>query len=161
MTIAVGEKVPDARFRIVTADGVREATTADVFAGRRVVLVGVPGAFTSTCSLNHMPGFVENADAILARGVDAVVCLAVNDHNVLAAWSESLKAVGRVDFMADASGAFTRALGLDTDLSAGGLGVRAKRFVAIVNDSMVEALNVEDSPGEVTVSSASALIEAL
>jgi peroxiredoxin len=158
MTIKTGDKIPEVTFKIVTADGVSDSSSAAIFAGKKVVLVGVPGAFTPTCSLNHMPGFVENADAITAKGVDTIACVAVNDHHVMGAWAESLKAKGRVTFIADASAAFVKALGLDADLSGGGLGIRSKRFVALVEDGVVKSLDVEEKPGDVTVSAAAALM---
>ena len=161
MTIAIGDKLPNATFKVPTADGVAEMTTDDVFAGKTVVLFGVPGAFTPTCSNNHLPGFLENADAIKAKGVDAIACLAVNDHYVMKAWAAQTGAKDRILFLADGNAAFTRAAGLDTDLSGGGLGTRSKRFSAIVKDGVVTTLDVEDSPGKAEASGAAALISKL
>ncbi|HEV7254865.1 MAG TPA: peroxiredoxin [Mesorhizobium sp.] len=147
MTIAVGEKLPSASFRIKTAEGVRSVNTEEFFGGRKVVLVGVPGAFTPTCSDNHLPGFLENAEALHARGVDEIAVVAVNDHHVMRAWEQASGAEGRIAFLADGNGEFTRAIGLDMDMSGGGLGVRARRFSMLVEDGVVRSLNLEEGRG--------------
>ena len=157
MTISVGERLPDAVFRIKTADGVVEKSTADIFAGRKVVLFAVPGAFTPTCHANHLPGYLEQADAIRAKGVDEIAVVAVNDHHVMGAWEKATGADGKILFLADGAGLFTRAVGLDIDLGAAGLGVRSKRYAMIVEDGVVKALNVEEAPG-VSVSGAAAIL---
>jgi peroxiredoxin len=157
MTISVGERLPDAVFRIKTADGVVEKSTADIFAGRKVVLFAVPGAFTPTCHANHLPGYLEQADAIRAKGVDEIAVVAVNDHHVMGAWEKATGADGKILFLADGAGLFTKAVGLDIDLGAAGLGVRSKRYAMIVEDGVVKALNVEDAPG-VSVSGAAAIL---
>jgi peroxiredoxin len=161
MTIAVGRKLPDATFKTSTADGPKELSTADVFAGRKVVLFGVPGAFTPTCNNNHLPGYIENRDAILARGVDQIAVVAVNDVFVMDAWAKTSGGDGKILFLADGSGDFARAAGLDLDLSKGGLGLRLKRFSAIVEDGTVTALNIEDAPGTVANSGAAMILEQL
>lgn len=158
MTLAPGARLPDATFKVPTADGVQDMTTGDVFAGKTVVLFGVPGAFTPTCSNNHLPGFLENADAIKAKGVDTIAVVAVNDHHVMKAWAAHTGAGDKIMFLADGSAAFVRKAGLDIDLSAGGLGVRSKRFSAIVKDGVVTTLAIEDSPGKAEASGAAALI---
>jgi peroxiredoxin len=157
MTISVGERLPDAVFRIKTADGVVEKSTADIFAGRKVVLFAVPGAFTPTCHANHLPGYLEQADAIRAKGVDEIAVVAVNDHHVMGAWEKATGADGKILFLADGAGLFTKAVGLDIDLGAAGLGVRSKRYAMIVEDGVVKALNVEEAPG-VSVSGAAAIL---
>jgi peroxiredoxin len=161
MTIAVGEKLPEATFKEKTADGPVEVTTGDLFAGKKVVLFAVPGAFTPTCSLNHLPGYVENRDAILARGVDDIAVVAVNDWHVMGAWAQQSGAMGKIHFLADFDASFTKALGLEADLSAGGLGLRSKRYSMLVEDGVVKSLNVEESPGQATVSGAAAMLEQL
>lgn len=161
MTIAIGERLPAATFKSKTPEGAKDLTTDDVFSGRKVVLFAVPGAFTPTCSLNHLPGYVENAEAIKARGVDTIAVVAVNDHHVMGAWAEHSGARDKILFLADGNAAFTKAVGLDIDLSAGGLGIRSKRYSMIVDDGVVTALNVEDSPGKAVASGAAALIEML
>ena len=161
MTIAVGSKLPDATFKTSTADGPTELSTADVFAGKKVVLFGVPGAFTPTCNNNHLPGYIENRDAILARGVDGIAVVAVNDVFVMNAWAKASGGDGKILFLADGSGDFAKAAGLDLDLSKGGLGLRLKRFSAIVEDGTVTALNIEDAPGTVANSGAATIIEQL
>lgn len=161
MTISVGDKLPDATFKTMGADGAKSLTTADIFSGKKVVLFGVPGAFTPTCSNNHLPGYLENHDAITARGVDAIAVVAVNDHFVMDAWARFTGGEGKLLFLADGNGDFVRATGLETDLSGGGLGVRSKRFSMIVDDGKVTALNVEDSPGQAVESGAAKLLEQL
>jgi peroxiredoxin len=161
MPIAIGDKLPAATFKEKTTDGPVEISTDDLFKGKRVVLFAVPGAFTPTCSLNHLPGFLENRDAILARGVDDIAVVAVNDWHVMGAWAQSSGGMGKIHFLSDWDGAFTKSLGLDADLSAGGLGVRSKRYSMLVDDGVVKTLNIEDNPGQATVSSAATLIEQL
>ena len=161
MTISVGERLPDVKIKKASPEGAKDIDTAEFFAGRKVVLVGVPGAFTPTCSNDHVPGFMENHDAILARGVDAVAVLAVNDHHVMGAWARFTGAEDKLEFLADGNGAFTRAMGLEMDLSAGGLGTRCKRFSMIVEDGMVKALNIEEAPGQVAASGAARILEQL
>ncbi|MCV3243746.1 peroxiredoxin [Mesorhizobium sp. ZC-5] len=161
MTIAVGQKLPEATLKTLTADGAKNVTTAEFFSGKKVVLFGVPGAFTPTCSNNHLPGYLENRDAILARGVDKIAVIAVNDHHVMTAWSRFTGGEGKIEFLADGNGDFVKALGLDIDLSGGGLGLRSKRFSMIVDDGKVTALNIEDSPGQAVESGAAKLLEQL
>lgn len=161
MTISVGGKLPEATFKTMTADGAKEIGTADVFAGKRVVLFAVPGAFTPTCSNNHLPGYLENHDAILARGVDTIAVVAVNDVHVMGAWARFTGGEGKILYLADGSGTFARALGLDTDLSANGMGVRSRRYSMIVDDGKVMALNIEDAPGKAVESSAAKILEQL
>jgi len=161
MTIAVGDRLPDATFKVKTEDGVKDMTTADIFAGKKVVLFGVPGAFTPTCSNNHLPGFLENHDAITARGVDTIAVVAVNDHHVMQAWARFTGGEGKLLFLADGSGNFAKATGLDADMSGGGMGTRNKRFASIVEDGKVTTLNIEGSPGQAVDSGAARILEAL
>ena len=161
MTIAVGQKLPEATLKTLTADGAKNVTTDEFFSDKKVVLFGVPGAFTPTCSNNHLPGYLENRDAILARGVDKIAVIAVNDHHVMTAWSRFTGGEGKIEFLADGNGDFIKALGLDIDLSGGGLGLRSKRFSMIVDDGKVTALNIEDSPGQAVESGAAKLLEQL
>ena len=161
MTISVGEKLPDATFKTLTDEGAKDMTVADLFAGKKVVLFGVPGAFTPTCSNNHLPGYLENHDAILAKGVDAIAVVAVNDHHVMGAWARFTGGEGRLIYLADGNGAFTKAAGLEMDLSMGGLGMRSKRYSMIVEDGTVTALNIEDSPGTAIDSGAAKILEQL
>jgi peroxiredoxin len=161
MTIKAGDKLPEATFKTMTEDGAKDLTTADVFAGKKVVLFGVPGAFTPTCSNNHLPGYLENHDTIIARGVDQIAVIAVNDHHVMGAWQKFTGGEGKILYLADGNGDFIRALGLETDLSKGGLGLRTKRFSMIVENGTVKALNIEDTPGKAVTSGAAALMEQL
>src|SRR5262245_24624567 len=161
MTISVGQMLPDATVRIMTADGMKSITTQEFFAGSKVVLFGVPGAFTPTCSNNHLPGYLENRDAILARGVDKIAVVSVNDHHVMAAWSRFTGGEGKIEFLADGNGDFVKALGLDGDMSAAGMGVRSKRFSMIVDNGVVKAINLEVKPGQAVESGAAKILEQL
>ena len=159
MTIAVGDRLPEATLIKVTADGTQPVTTAEYFAGRRVALFAVPGAFTPTCSARHLPGFVDKGDALKAKGVDEIACVAVNDAFVMGAWSKSAGA-DAITMLADGNGAFAGALGLSFDGSKFGMGTRSQRYSMVVNDGIVEQLNVEQ-PGAFEVSSADYLLERL
>ncbi len=161
MTIDIGASLPAAKFKTPSADGPAELTTEQVFAGKKVVLFGVPGAFTPTCSMNHLPGYLEHHDAIKAKGVDTIAVLAVNDVFVMKAWEEATGGKDKIVYLADGSGDFVKSIGLDMDLSAGGLGLRSKRFSMIVDDGEVLALNIEDSPGKAVASGAEALLPQL
>ena len=161
MTISVGATLPEATFKTMTADGAKNITTAEIFPGKKVVLFAVPGAFTPTCSNNHLPGYLENHDAILARGVDTIAVVAVNDVHVMGAWARFTGGEGKILYLADGSGVFAKSLGLDIDLSGGGMGVRSKRYSMIVDDGKVTALNIEDAPGQAVESSAAKILEQL
>lgn len=156
MTISVGDKLPQSTLVKVTDNGPEQIDTATFFAGRKVALFAVPGAFTPTCSVKHLPGFVEKRDELAAKGVDEVACTAVNDPFVLGAWSKSADAAG-ITMLADGNGDFAQALGLVMDGSKFGMGQRSQRYSMIVNDGVVEQLNVE-APGEFKVSSAEYLL---
>ncbi|MBL8581510.1 MAG: peroxiredoxin [Rhizobiaceae bacterium] len=159
--IAVGEKLPEASFKVMTPDGSKTLSTADVFAGKKVVLFGVPGAFTPTCSNNHLPGYLENIDAIKARGVDEIAVVAVNDQFVMQAWARFTGGEGKLLFLADGSGDFAKATGLDIDLGANGMGLRVKRFSMLVEDGVVTAVNLEEQPGKAVDSGAARMLEIL
>lgn len=161
MSIAVGDKLPPTVFRVMTADGPQPRTTDELFKGRKVVLFAVPGAFTPTCQNNHLPGYLKNADAIKAKGVDAIAVTGVNDVFVMNAWCKANNAEGQIEFLADGNGDFAKALGLSMDGSGFGLGIRSQRYSMIVNDGVVEAINVEDAPGKADISGADALIKQL
>lgn len=161
MTIAVGDTLPNATFKEKTADGSVEVTTDALFKGKRVVLFAVPGAFTPTCSLNHLPGYLEHRDAILARGVEDIAVVSVNDVHVMGAWASATGGTGKIHFLSDWNADFTKALGMDIDLSAGTLGIRSKRYSMLVEDGVVKTLNVEDVPGKATVSGAATMLEQL
>ena len=157
MTISTGDKLPDATVMHMTADGPAPLTTQELFGGKKVVLFALPGAFTPTCSAAHLPGFVANADKIKAKGVDEIVCLSVNDAFVMDAWGKSQNAE-EIHMVADGVAAFTRAIGLDLDLTERGLGVRSKRYAMIVDDGTVTDLAVEESPAKLEASSAEAVL---
>ncbi|MCB5175348.1 peroxiredoxin [Microvirga lenta] len=160
MTIQIGESLPQATFRVMTPDGPVAKTTDDLFKGRKVVLVAVPGAFTPTCHRNHLPGYVEKKDEIMAKGVDAILVTSVNDVFVMDAWAKSSGADG-IEFVADGNGDFAKALGLSMDGTGFGLGVRSQRYSMLVEDGVVKALNVEDAPSKAQVSGAENLLKDL
>jgi len=160
MTIAVGDKIPSAKLKTMTAEGPKDISTDEIFGGKKVVLFAVPGAFTPTCSAKHLPGFVDKAAQIKGKGVDTIACLAVNDAFVMGAWGKAQNTDGKVLMLADGAAAFTKQLGLDLDLSAPGMGVRSKRYAMVVDNGVVKALNVE-APGAFEVSSADAILRAL
>jgi peroxiredoxin len=160
MAIEVGQKIPAGTFKVPTASGIEERTAEQLFAGKKVVLFSVPGAFTPTCSAKHLPGFVQNAAAIKAKGVDAVVCLAVNDAFVMDAWAKDQKVGGAVIMAADGNAEFAKALGLEFDGARFGMGLRSQRFALIVDDGIVKHVAVE-APGKFEVSSAEAILAKL
>lgn len=161
MTIAVGDRLPAGTFKTPGEDGPRDVSVSEIFDGRTVVLVTVPGAFTPTCSMNHVPGYLENRDAILRKGVDEIAVLSVNDIHVMRAWADATGARGKLMFLADGNGTYAKALGLDLDLSVGGLGVRSQRSSMIVKDGVVTAFNMDDQPGQAVASGAAKLMEQL
>jgi peroxiredoxin len=161
MTISVGDKLPSVTLKQLTPEGVKEVTTDEIFGGKKVVLFAVPGAFTPACSQRHLPGFVERAADIKAKGVDEIACVAVNDAFVMGAWGREQKTEGKVRMLADGSGDLVRALGLELDLSKGGLGIRSQRYSMLVDNGVVKSLNIEKQPGQVDVSGAEAMLRAL
>jgi len=160
MTIQVGDRIPSATLRYKTDDGIQEATTDEIFGGKKVVLFSLPGAFTPTCSAKHLPGFVEKADEIKGKGVDSIICMSVNDAFVMDAWGKDQKVGDKVQLLADGNGDFAKALGLELDATGVGLGIRAQRFAMVVEDGVVKTLNVEQ-PGAFEVSSAESMLTAL
>jgi len=161
MTIKVGDKLPSVTLRQVTPEGPKEVATDDFFRGKKVALFAVPGAFTPACSQRHLPGYVDKASDIKGKGVDEVACVAVNDPAVMTAWGKDQRAEGRVIMLADGSGDFVRALGLELDLTKAGLGMRSKRYSMLVDNGIVKSLNIEEQPGQVDVSSAETMLRAL
>lgn len=157
MTISVGDQIPAATLRYKNEDGIQEVTTEEFFSGKRVALFAVPGAFTPTCSAKHLPGFVDNADALKGKGIDSIACVSVNDPFVMGAWAEAQKVGDTVAMLADGNGEFAQALGLEMDGSGFGLGKRSQRYSMVVNDGKVELLNVEPA-GSFGESSAEALL---
>jgi len=160
MTIKVGDKLPHAEFAMMTADGQQKLSSDTIFAGRKVVLFAVPGAFTPTCSMNHLPGFVQNAAALKAKGADTIACVSVNDVHVMNAWGKASGTDGKILMLADGNGDFARAVGLEFDLTQAGMGKRSKRYSMIVDNGVVKALNVEEKPG-VNVSGADTVLTQL
>ena len=159
MAIGVGDRIPEHVLKVARGGGMEDVSTADLFKGR-VVLFAVPGAFTPLCSAKHLPGYVQSADAILAKGVDRIICLSVNDAFVMGAWGKQHDVGDKIVMLADGSGTFCRALGLDFDASGFGMGARAQRFAMIVEDGVVKRLNVE-KPMKFEVSDAATILSAL
>ena len=161
MSISVGDKLPDATFTTMTAEGPTQMSTADVFGGRKVVLFAVPGAFTPTCHMKHLPGFVTHAADLKAKGVDTIACVSVNDVFVLNAWADQSGAKDAVTFLADGSADFTKAIGMELDASGLGLGIRSQRYAMLVDDGVVAVLNLEEVPSSADASSAEKILAAL
>lgn len=160
MTIQAGDKMPSGAFGVMTDAGPGGISTDDLFSGKKVVLVSVPGAFTPTCSMNHLPGFVDQADALLAKGVDTIACMAVNDVFVMDAWGKDRGVGDKVMMLADGNGEYAAALGLELDASGFGMGTRGQRFALVVDDGIATHVAVED-PGQFEVSKAEAILAAL
>ncbi len=150
MTISVGDKIPTIDLSIMTQDGPGGISTDEIFAGKKVAIFGLPGAFTPTCSAKHLPGFVQNADALKAKGIDTIVCLAVNDVFVMGAWGKDQNVGDAVMMVADGSANFTKATGLELDLTERGLGLRCQRFSRVVDDGEVKSLHIDDGVFEMT-----------
>lgn len=155
--IKTGDAIPPMKLAVATAEGPKEVSTDEVFGGKKVVLFATPGAFTPTCSLRHLPGYLENIDALRAKGVDTVICLSVNDAFVMGAWARDQGVDDRITMLADGSGAFTRALGLELDLTARGLGMRSQRYAMVAEGGKVTHLAVEP-PGGFEVSKAESVL---
>ena len=161
MSIKVGDKVPAGSFGIMGSAGPGAMSTDELFGGKKVVLFGVPGAFTPTCSNTHLPGFVQNAEALKAKNIDTVACLSVNDIFVMDAWGKSSGVGGNVVMLADGNAEYTKALGLELDASGFGMGTRSQRFAMVIEDGVVRKLMVEPSAGECTISGGSSVLESL
>jgi peroxiredoxin len=158
MAIMVGDKLPNATFRVMTPEGPKPKSTDDIFKGNKVALFAVPGAFTPTCSNLHMPSFLNNVAGFKAKGVDTIAVTGVNDVFVMEAWKKATGAEGKIDFFADGNGEFAKAIGMDFDGAAAGLGTRSKRYSMLVEDGVVKQLNVEDAPGKCEISGGQALL---
>jgi peroxiredoxin len=157
MTIMVGDHLPEGKFTVMGPEGPVSKSIADVFSGKKVAMFAVPGAYTPTCSKSHMPGFVDRVDELKAKGIDTIACTAVNDIFVLTNWAEDTGATGKIEMLADGSGDFAKAIGLEIDLANFGLGLRSKRYAMLVEDGVVKVLNVEDAPPLAEKSSAATL----
>lgn len=160
MTIKAGDRMPAGEFGVMTASGPGKISTDEIFSGRKVVLVSVPGAFTPTCSMNHLPGYVEQAERLKEKGVDTIACMAVNDVFVMNAWGKDRDVGDKVAMLADGNGDYTRALGLEMDGTGFGLGMRGQRFAMVVDDGVVSHVAVEE-PGKFEVSKAESILSAL
>ncbi len=159
MPIAIGQNLPAVNFKTPGADGPESFTTDQVFKGKRVVLFGVPGAFTPTCHKNHLPGYLEKAATFKAKGIDTIAVVAVNDVHVMGAWARVTENADRILFLADGNGDFARAVDLANDATASGMGQRLKRFSMLVEDGVIKSLNIEDAPGKADISGAEAMLK--
>jgi peroxiredoxin len=157
MTIKAGDRMPSGKLKTMTADGPKDVATDDLFKGKKVVLFSVPGAFTPTCDAKHLPGFIQNAEQLKAKGVDTVACMAVNDVFVMNAWGKHSNVGDKVLMLADGNGDYARALGLELDARGFGMGTRGQRFALIVDDGVATTVNVE-APGQFKVSAAEHLL---
>ena len=160
MTIKVGDKLPSISLKYMNKDGMQTATTDDLFKGKKAVLFGLPGAFTPTCSAKHLPGFVTHAEDLKKKGVDVIACLSVNDAFVMDAWGKAQNAGDKVVLLADGAGELTKAIGMEFDLTARGMGIRSQRYSMLVEDGVVKQINLE-KPGAFEVSKAEAILEKL
>jgi len=160
MSIKVGDRLPEAKFRVMTPDGPAWKSTDDIFKGKKVALFAVPGAFTNTCHKMHVPSILQNADAIKAKGVNTIAVTSVNDVFVMDAWKKGF-AADKLEFLADGNGDFAKAVDLTFDGSGNGLGLRSKRYAMLVEDGVVKKLNIEEAPGKVDVSGGDALLKQL
>ena len=161
MTIKIGDKIPASSFQVIGPDGPTLVSTGDLLDNRTVVMVAVPGAFTPTCHNHHVPGYLDNLDALKERGVDEICIVSVNDMHVMGHWANSTGGVGKLTYLADGSGAFTKAIGLDIDLSEVGMGLRSKRYSMLIKNGVVEQLNIEENPGVADISAAARILAQL
>jgi len=160
MPIAVGDKMPSVMLKTLTGNGPRDISTDELFSKKKVVLFALPGAFTPTCSASHLPGYVVKSDELFAKGVDQIICLSVNDAFVMGAWGREHNAEDRVMMIADGNAELTRTLGLEVDLTAGGMGIRSKRYAMVVEDGVVTLLNVE-APRQFEISDAETILNSV
>ena len=158
MPIKVGDKLPNATFRVMTAEGPKPKTTDDIFKGKKVALFAVPGAFTPTCNNLHLPSFLNNVDAFKKKGVDTIAVTGVNDVFVMEAWKKATNSSGKVEFLADGNGDFAKAIDMTLDASGNGLGIRSKRYSMLVDNGVVKKFNIEDAPGKCDISGGQALL---
>ncbi|MGI9483670.1 MAG: peroxiredoxin [Hyphomicrobiales bacterium] len=161
MMISAGERIPDITLRCMTDEGPQQMTSREIFAGRKVVLFAVPGAFTPTCHNRHVPGYLDNLDAFKKKGIETIACVSVNDVFVMEAWARHLGAKDKILFLSDGNGDFAKAVGLDADSSAFGMGLRSRRYAMILDDCVVQALHVESAGGQAVESGAEAMLAEL
>ena len=161
MAISVGDKLPPFDFKTMGESGPEIVPYSDLFAGKKVVLFAVPGAFTPTCHANHLPGFLEHLDSIKEKGVDEVAVVAVNDPFVLGHWAQITQGAGKIRFLSDGNAEFTKSIGMEMDMSVANLGTRSKRYSMIVEDGVVKSLNVEEAPGTAEISGAAGILNQL
>ncbi|HWW20771.1 MAG TPA: peroxiredoxin [Steroidobacteraceae bacterium] len=160
MTIKVGDRMPEGKFKTMTENGPRDLSTSDLFNGKKVVLFSVPGAFTPTCDAKHLPGFLAQSEALKSKGIDTIACMAVNDVFVMSAWGKSSNVGGKVLMLADGNGEYSRALGLELDAKGAGMGMRGQRFAILVDNGVAKQVNIE-APGQFKVSAADHVLSQL
>jgi peroxiredoxin len=160
MTIKVGDRMPEGKFKTMSESGPKDLSTSELFNGKKVVLFSVPGAFTPTCDAKHLPGFLTQAEALKAKGIDTIACMAVNDVFVMNAWGKSSNVGGKVVMLADGNGDYSRALGLELDAKGFGMGMRGQRFAILVDNGVAKQVNIE-APGQFKVSSADHVLSQL
>jgi len=161
VTIAIGDKFPESVFKVMSDDGPKDIASGEIFTGKRVILFALPGAFTPTCHLNHLPGYLENLELIKSRGIDDIFVLSVNDVWVMDAWASASNAKGKIGFLSDGSSKVTHSIGMQVDLEPAGMGKRSKRYSMILDDGVVQVLNIEDKPGQAITSGASTILTQL
>lgn len=159
--ISVGDKFPESVFKIIGSSGPENVDSHSLFAGKKVVLLAVPGAFTPTCHLNHLPGFLDNLGALTTKGIDAVFVISVNDVWVMDAWADATKAKGKIQFLSDGSSQVTSSIGMEVDLGPAGMGKRSKRYSMILEDGVVRVINIEEKPGQAITSGAATILSQL
>lgn len=161
MSIKIGDKIPPSSFQVMTSEGPTMVSTEDLLNNRTIVLVALPGAFTPTCHDHHVPGYLDNLDALKERGVDEVCIVSVNDIHVMNHWAKATGGAGKLTYFADGNGTFTKAIGLDIDLSAVGMGLRSQRYSMLIKNGVVEQLNIEENAGVADVSAAARILSQL
>lgn len=158
MPIQVGDRIPAAQFRVMVEGTPAVKSTDEIFKGKKVLLFAVPGAFTPTCHMSHLPGFIKNADSIKAKGVDTIAVTAVNDVFVMDAWRKATDPAGKIEFLADGNGDFAKAIDLSLDASGAGLGLRSRRYAMVIEDGVVKSLSIDENPGKAEKSSAESMM---
>lgn len=161
MTIAIGDKFPESSFKIMSEKGPVDISSDELFSGKKIVLFALPGAFTPTCHLNHLPGYLENYDLIRSKGVDEIYVLSVNDVWVMNEWAKTTKGKGKIGFLSDGSAIVTTALGMDVDAGPAGMGIRSKRYSMLLENGIVRTLNIEQVRGDATISGSATILEQL
>ncbi len=159
MTIAIGDKFPASSFKVMSEDGPKDISSGEIFAGKRIVLFALPGAFTPTCHRDHLPGYIENIEVIKSKGIDDVYVLSVNDIWVMNEWAKSANGLGKIGFLSDGSAEVTTTLGMDVNLGPAGMGIRSKRYSMLLEDEIIKTLSIEEKPGHAVNSGAATILQ--